>query len=64
MQYVKGVSPGAAVLKVAVIEPGYEHIVPVEVTILVVDPFVIEPKGPIYILPTSQFDFSLFRLIK
>lgn len=64
MQYVKGLTPGEARVKVLCLEPGYEHILPVEVTTLVIDPFVIEPQDPVYLLPTTRFDFSLLKLNK
>lgn len=35
-----------------------------EVTILVVSPFVVEPQREIYLLPTSQFNYNLVRLKK
>jgi hypothetical protein len=62
--YVKGLTPGEAQLKVRVFEPGYETIKPAEVYILVIDPFIIEPQRPVYILPTSAFVYKLTKLAK
>lgn len=64
LTYVRGLSPGEAVLKVRVFEPGYETIMPASVNILVIDPFIIEPQRAIYILPTSAFNYRLTRLEK
>jgi hypothetical protein len=30
---------------------------------MVVEPFVIEPSHPVYIMPTSEFKFNLAKLI-
>lgn len=46
------------------LEPGYEQLQPVEVVILVIDPFVIEPQVPQFLLPTTRFDFKLVKLNK
>ena len=62
--FVKGLKPGASEITVRILEPGYEAIKPVSVTILVVDPFVINPAHKIYMLPSSRFDYSLLRLKK
>ena len=47
-----------------VLEPEYEYVKLVEVTVLVVEPFIIDPEDLVYLLPTTQFDFNLIRLNK
>lgn len=36
-------------------EPGYEAVTIVHKKLTVVDPFIILPAEPVYILPTSEF---------
>ena len=43
-------------------EPGYEAVKIVHKNLTVVDPFIILPAEPVYILPTSEFQFSLAYL--
>jgi len=62
--FVKGLKAGMAEIKVRILEPGYELINSVQVTILVVDPFVIEPQRQIFLLPTSSFNYNLAKLKK
>jgi hypothetical protein len=62
--YLKGNTPGEAKVRVHCLEPGYEQIQPVDVVILVIDPFVIEPQLPQFLLPTTRFDFKLVKLNK
>lgn len=44
------------------LEPGYEHIAPVDIKVSIVEPFVIEPEQTVFVLPTSQFLLSLSYL--
>ena len=63
--FVRGIEAGSAELSVEILEPVYDKsILSVQVTLLVVDPFVIEPTRPIFISPTSSFKFSLSKLNK
>ena len=63
--FVRGLSAGAAELKVQILEPIYEKIVAsTSVTFMVVDPFIIEPSKAIFILPTSEYKLSLAKLKK
>jgi len=50
-------------VRVTILEPGYEKIQPDQIRIMVVEPFVIEPSRPVYILPTSEYKFNLAKLI-
>ena len=52
--FVKGIEAGSAELSVEILEPVYDKTIQsVQVTLLVVDPFIIEPSKPIFISPTS-----------
>lgn len=46
-------------MNVKILEPGYENVNDVSVTIMVVDPFIISPQKEIFILPTSKFNYDL-----
>ena len=59
---MRSLKAGFATVNVKLQEPGYERVVEVSKRLTVVDPFIILPSEPIYILPTSQFSFSLAHL--
>ncbi len=63
--FVRGLTPGQAVLMVKILEPFYDKsVASAQVTFMVVDPFIIEPSRAIYILPTSEFKLNLAKLKK
>jgi len=57
--YLKGLKAGYATVRVSIIEPGYEQVVSTEVKLIIVDPFEITPIKPVYLLPTSKYQFGL-----
>jgi hypothetical protein len=63
--FVRGLSAGAADLKVQILEPMYDKsVASTSVTFMVVDPFIVEPSRAIFLLPTSEFKLSLSKLKK
>ena len=54
-----GIKEGKATVTVKLLEPGYEDINMASVVVTVVNPIVILPQEPVYILPASHFFFSL-----
>ncbi len=63
--FVRGLSAGAAELKVQILEPIYDkNVVSTSITFMVVDPFIVEPSRAVFILPTSVFKLSLSKLKK
>jgi nuclear pore complex protein Nup210 len=60
--FLKGVQAGMAEVSVRILEPGYEQVGEVAIRLTVVDPFVLLPPRPAYILPTSPYQFSLAHL--
>ena len=73
---MKAIQEGTSKLTVRLLATGYEHIKSAEITLTIVDPFVIVPNDPSYensiqeyqnqinILPTCQFNFKLQYVIK
>ena len=57
--YLKGLKAGYATLRVSIIEPGYEKVVPAEIKLIIVNPFEITPLKPVYLLPTSKYQFGI-----
>lgn len=57
--FFKGISPGRATIQVTLQEPGYESVRPTSVAITVVHQFVIMPQHEIFMLPASEFQYSL-----
>ena len=53
---------GIANVGVKLEELGYESVKLVTKKLTVVDPFIILPTEPVYILPTSEFPFTLAHL--
>jgi hypothetical protein len=51
--FVKGTTEGSATVAVKLIEPGYEHIKVATIDLRVMNPIVLLPSEPVYILPTS-----------
>jgi hypothetical protein len=41
--YAKGLKEGNAVVKVEILEPGYENIAAVNISVSIVEPFITEP---------------------
>ena len=62
LYFLKGVQAGVAEVSVRILEPGYEQVKEVTIRLTVVDPFVLLPARPAYILPASPFQFSLAHL--
>jgi hypothetical protein len=63
--FVRGLSAGAAELRVQILEPIYDkNVVSTSITFMVVDPFIVEPSRAVFILPTSVFKLSLSKLKK
>lgn len=60
--FIRSMKAGFATVAVKLEEPGYEGIKLVTKKLTVVDPFIILPSEPVYILPTSEFPFSLAHL--
>ena len=60
--FIRSTQPGFAEVAVKLEEPGYELIKRVTKRLTVVDPFIVKPSEPVYILPTSEFQFSLVHL--
>ena len=61
--FIRSMKAGFATVEVKLEEPGYETVVKaVQKKLTVVDPFIILPAEPVYILPTSEFQFSLAHL--
>ena len=60
--FVKGLKDGESQVKVKILEPGYESIEEVQVTIMIVDPFMISPQKEIFLLPTSKFTYDLLHI--
>ena len=48
-----------AEVSVRIVEPGYDKVPAIEVPLMIVDPFVILPQHPVFILPVSPFKFDL-----
>lgn len=61
--FVKGVKEGTAKVSAKLLEPGYESVQPVAIGLSVINPIVLVPPEPVYILPTSQFKFGLNHLL-
>ena len=73
---MKALKEGTSKLTVRLLARGYEHIKSADITLTIVDPFVIVPNDPVYesaieeyqnqisILPTCQFNFKLQYVIK
>ena len=60
--FIRSMNAGFANVAVKLEEPGYEKIALVTKKMTVVDPFIILPSEPIYILPTSEFPFTLAHI--
>ena len=45
-----------------IVEPGYDRVPDIYIPLTVVDPIVILPKYPAYILPVSPFKFDLAHI--
>ena len=60
---VRGVSLGKAKIRVRLLEPGYEHLQEQFIELTVIDPFIISPEKAIFIMPLSQYQFSLCNLV-
>ena len=60
--FIRSTKPGFADVTVKLEEPGYESVLLITKKLTVVDPFIIQPSEPVYILPTSEFQFSLVHL--
>ena len=60
--FLRGVQAGFAEISVEILEPGYSSVEKAKVPLTVVDPFVILPSQPAYILPVSPFKFELAHL--
>lgn len=60
--FIRSLKAGFATVSVKLEEPGYEGVKIVNKKLTVVDPFIILPAEPVYILPTSEFQFSLAHL--
>ena len=62
--YVLGMTEGNATLQVTILEPGYETQIKADrINLSVVEPFIVEPERPVFILPTSQFKFDLSKIM-
>jgi hypothetical protein len=59
---VKGVRTGKANVSAKLLERGYEEVAPATVAIQVIEPFILKPQHPVYVLPNSKFPFSVFRV--
>ena len=60
--FIRSMKAGFSTVVVKLDEPGYENVKLVTKKLTVVDPFIILPAEPIYILPTSEFPFNLAHL--
>jgi hypothetical protein len=60
--FIRSIKSGFTTIAVKLEEPGYEAITMVLKKLTVVDPFIILPAEPVYILPTSEFQFSIAHL--
>lgn len=60
--FIRSTKAGFTSVSVKLEEPGYENIKLVSKKLTVVDPFIILPAEPVYILPTSEFPFTLAHL--
>lgn len=60
--FLRSMKSGFATVSVKLEEPGYESVKLVTKRLTVVDPFIILPAEPVYILPTSEFQFSLAHI--
>ena len=60
--FVRGIKEGHARVSVKLLEPGYEDVNVATIDLTVVNPIVLLPEEPVYILPTSEFSFSLAHL--
>ena len=60
--FIRSMKAGFAEVQVRLEEPGYENILDVTKKLTVVNPFIILPPEPVYILPTSEFQFALAHL--
>ena len=59
---IRSMKAGFASVAVKLEEPGYDKVKMVTKRLTVVDPFIILPAEPVYILPTSEFPFQLAHL--
>jgi len=53
--FIKGVETGTANVKAKLMEEGYETVSPSNILISVIQPFILIPSYPIYVLPHSKF---------
>lgn len=60
--FIRSMKAGFSTVSVKLEEPGHEAVKLVTKRLTVVDPFIILPAEPVYILPTSEFPFSLAHL--
>lgn len=60
--FIRSLKAGFTTVAVKLEEPGYENVKDVSKRLTVVDPFIILPAEPVYILPTSEFGFTLSHL--
>ena len=60
--FIRSLKAGFATVSVKLEEPGHESVKLVTKKLTVVDPFIILPAEPVYILPTSEFPFSIAHL--
>ena len=60
--FIRSMKAGFSTVSVKLEEPGHEAVKLVTKKLTVVDPFIILPAEPVYILPTSEFPFSLAHL--
>lgn len=60
--FIRSIKAGFASVAVKLEEPGYEGVKQVTKRLTVVDPFIILPAEPVYIVPTSEFSFALAHL--
>ena len=60
--FIRSMKAGFAKVSVKLEEPGYDQVTMVSKRLIVVDPFIILPAEPVYILPNSEFRFSLAHI--
>ena len=60
---MRGVNLGKAKIRVRLLEPGYEHLQEQFIELTIIETFIISPEKAIFIMPLSQYNFSLCHLV-
>jgi hypothetical protein len=59
---LKGLRTGISTVSVQLIEDGYTEVDKAFINLSVIEPFTLDPNYPVYILPNSEFSFSILKI--